>query len=93
MLFFQVENIAMFKFATMSSQYARSKPSYGVDGYTTHPIVHTATNLLPAWYYVDLGETARVKHIRILNRYDYCEITDFIQIELWNTFIKMIMSC
>ena len=81
-----MENIALFKFTAMSSRYADEKPSYGVDGiFTTGGVVHTAADLLPAWYYVDLGKTARVKHIRILNRYSQRKLTDFIQLDLWNT--------
>ena len=71
-----MENIALHKFAAMSSQFSDSKPSRGVDGNTEYTLVHTATNRLPAWYYVDLGETARVKHIRILNRYGQREFTE-----------------
>ena len=69
-------NVALNKSAAMSSSYARSKPAYGVDGNTTYTLIHTAANRLPAWYYVDLGKTASVKHIRIRNRYGQRKFTE-----------------
>ena len=61
-------NIALKKVAKLTSIWPGKYASNGVDG-DILTYAHTGTErTFPVWFYVDLGETACVDHIRIYNR-------------------------
>ena len=67
--FFQESNLARNRVVRKSSGFAGDKFPVGnaVDGLAS-TLAHTDRDVLPAWFYVDLGATAYIHHISILNR-------------------------
>ena len=75
-------NIALCKFASMKSVYTPENPAgRAVDGNPADPMAHSLTDL-PIWFYVDLGQTARVYNISILNREGQCKKTFTLSADL-----------
>ena len=67
----RVENVALHKPATMSSQYAPGyEASNCVDGTNQH-LCHTTRELNP-WWQVDLGSEYSIGYIVVRNREDCC---------------------